>query len=146
MNTIDPQQAGRVWQRVRSGDRLSDRELQTMICEAWTMASTYLKLSRQLSGRAAATLRRLYEQQQANAACLKGIYSLITGTHPAVKALPVQGQEPTAVLRRLYGKSMQALANYEAKAGDGEYGPVFARLADREKDHCRILLELIGNL
>ena len=146
MNRIDPQQAARVWQRVRAGDRLSDRELQAMISQAWTRAATYLKLSRQLQGKDSAALRQLYGEQQAHAACLKGMYTLITGTQPTVKALPETGQDPAAILRRLYGKSMQALADYEAKTADPEYGPVFARLAEREKDHCRAVLELIGNL
>lgn len=146
MNTIDPQKAAQVWQRVRGVDRLTDRQLQAMISQAWTRAATYLTLSRQLQGEESAILRRLYTQQQAHTACLKGIYTLITGTHPTVKALPETGQQPEAVLRRLYGKSMQALAEYESRTSDPEYGPVFARLAEREKDHCRTVLELIGNL
>ena len=145
MNTIDPQKAAQVWQRVR-GNQLSDRELTAMISNAWTTAATYLKLSRQLQGNQSAVLRRLYDGQQAHVACLKGIYTLITGTRPAVKALPLSGQDPEAILRRCYGRQMQALADYEAKSEDTEYGPVFARLADREKDNCRTLLELIGNL
>ena len=146
MNTIDPQKAAQIWQRVRGSARLSDRELVTMISNAWTIGATYLKLSRQFQGKDSTALRRLYEQQQAHVACLRGIYTLITGTRPSVKALPLSYQDPEAVLRRCYGKQMQALADYESKSEDPEYGPVFARLAQREQDHCRTLLELIGNL
>lgn len=146
MNTIDPQKAARVWQRVQGTAQPSDRELLTMISEEWTNAATFLQLSRQFQGRDSAALRKLYEQEQAHTACLKGIYTLITGTRPTVKATPLTGSDPEAVLRRCYGRAMQALAQYEAKTEDKEYGPVFARLADQEKDHCRTILELIGNL
>ena len=146
MNTIDPQKAARVWQRVQGNVQLSDRALTAMISAAWTTASTYLKLSRQFQGKESAMLRQLSEGEQAHIACLKGIYTLITGAHPAVRALPLTGQDPEAILRQCYGKTMQILADYENRAADPEYGPVFARLADREKDHCRALLEIIGNL
>jgi len=146
MNTIDPQKAARVWQRVQGNAQLSDRELLTMITREWTDSATFLQLSRKFSGQESAALRQLYEQTQAHVACLKGMYTLITGTRPAVKATPLTGQHPQNILRRCYGRQMQALADYEAKAADKEYGPVFARLAEREKDHCRTLLELLGNL
>ena len=146
MNTIDPQKAARVWQRVQGAAQPSDRELLTMISTEWTNATTYLQLSRQLSGKDSAALRRLYEAEQAHTACLKGIYTLITGTRPAVKATPLTGADPEALLRRCYGRQMQSLADYEARIEDKEYGPVFARLAEQEKDHCRTILEIIGNL
>ena len=146
MNTIDPQKAARVWQRVQGATRPSDRELLTMIAREWTDAATYLQLSRQFQGKDSANLRRLYDEEQAHTACLKGIYTLITGTRPNVKALALTGQDPEALLRRLYGRQMQGLADYEAKSQDPEYGPVFARLADQERDHCRTILEVIGNL
>ena len=146
MNTIDPQKAARVWQRVQGTTQPSDRELLAMLAREWTKATTYLQLSRQFSGKESAALRRLYDQAQAHTACLKGIYTLITGVRPTVKALPLTGQEPEAVLRRLYGLLMQSLADYEALSPTAEYGPVFARLADREKDSCRAVLEVIGNL
>ena len=146
MNTIDPQKAARVWQRVQGAAQPSDRELLTMISAEWTNAATYLQLSRQFQGRDSASLRKLYEQEQAHTACLKGIYTLITGTRPAVKATPLTGVDPEALLRRCYGRQMQALADYEARIDDKEYGPVFARLADQEKAHCHTILELLGSL
>jgi len=41
---------------------------------------------------------------------------------------------------------MHTLAAYEQRSADREYGPVFARLAQQEREHCRMVLELIGNL
>lgn len=146
MNSVNPQLAARVWQRVRGEDRLSDRELLAMIAREQSCAETYLQLSRKLQGKAAAALRRLQEREQAHCACLRGIYTLITSIQPSAKGTPLTGLTTESVLRRCYGRQMQALADYEARISDPEYGPVFARLADQERDHCRMLLELIGSL
>ena len=91
-------------------------------------------------------LRRLSEQEQAHTACLKGIYTLITGSHPTVRTIAPSQDPPEMILRRCYGQEMHSLAQYEARSGDPEYGQVFARLAEQEREHCRIILELIGNL
>jgi len=146
MNAIDPQKAARVWQRVQETGQPREQGLLAMIAREWTAAATYLRLSRRFQGKESAALRKMYEEEQAHTACLKGIYTLITGTHPTVTAPPPPDQEPETVLRRCYGQKMQCLADYEARVEDKEYGPVFARLASQEKEHCRILLELLGNL
>ena len=41
---------------------------------------------------------------------------------------------------------MRSLKEYEALMDDPEYGHVFARLAEQEREHCRTLLEMIGGL
>lgn len=149
METIDRQKAARVWERVTAGTRApqwSMEELHDLIAQEWANAATYLQLSRRVQGNHSATLRRLFQQEQAHAACLKGICNLITGTIPTVHA-PKLSQEPVdTVLRRCYGQQMRCLARYEARSADPEYGQVFARLAEQERQHCHLLLELLGSL
>ena len=41
---------------------------------------------------------------------------------------------------------MRSLKEYEARADDPEYGHVFARIAQQEREHCMALLGLIGSL
>lgn len=147
MEKIDPAKAARVWQRVQENPAAQrEQGLQEMIFEEWTDAATYLLLSRQFQGKKAATLRKLYQDEQAHTACLKGIYTLLTGSHPVVKALPPQQGAPEQILRRCYGREMRCLARYENRSSDPEYGPVFARLAQQEREHCHLILELLGNL
>lgn len=148
METIDPAKAARVWQRVQGETPAHSREqgLLALIAQEWTDAATYLQLSRRLTGKDSAILRKMYEQEQAHTACLKGIYTLITGTHPTVRAVPVPQEELISILRRCYGREMQCLAQYEGRSNDPEYGQVFARLADQEREHCHLLLEIIGRL
>jgi rubrerythrin len=148
MDTIDPATAARVWQRVRAEEPEAPREeeLKELIAREWEAAATYLQLSRHFQGRQNALLRKLFTQEQAHAACLKGLYSLLTGKRPAVAGVKPVEDDPMKALRRCYGRQMQCLARYEQRTNDPEYGHVFARLAQQEKEHCHILLEIIGNL
>lgn len=148
MDTIDRNKAAQVWQRVTAGNQVSRNleELLEMIAQEWADAATYLHLSRRLQGKESGILRRLSEQEQAHTACLKGIYTLITGSHPTVRTAPPNQDPPETILRQAYGREMHALALYEARSSDPEYGQVFARLAQQEQEHCRTILELIGNL
>lgn len=148
METVDPAKAARVWQRVKAENPTvrPEQGLLELIAQEWTDAATYLQLSRRFQGKESAMLRRMFEEEQAHTACLKGIYTLITGKRPTVPATsPTQG-DPEQILRRCYGREMQCLARYEQRSGDPEYGQVFARLADQEREHCRLVLELLGNL
>ena len=117
-----------------------------LIAAEWTDAAVYLQLSRRFQGKDSALLRRMYEEEQAHTACLKGIYTLITGRRPAVKAVPPPQGDTEQILRRCYGREMQCLARYEAKASDPEYGQVFFRMAQQERAHCHSVLELLGRL
>ena len=148
METIDPKKAARVWQRVQAESPAPHPEqgLLELIAQEWTDATTYLQLSRRFQGKDSATLRKMFEEEQSHSACLKGIYTLITGRRPAVQVPPVTINDVENILRRCYGREMQCLARYEQKATDPEYGQVYARLADQEREHCRLVLELLGNL
>jgi len=74
------------------------------------------------------------------------MYALVTGEKCEVHS-PSAPKEPVdRVLRRCYGLEMRSLKEYEARAGDPEYGHVFARIAQQEQEHCMALLSLIGSL
>lgn len=148
METIDPAKAARVWQRVQGESLPVNREqgLLEMIAQEWADAATYMQLSRRFQGKESALLRRMFEEEQAHAACLKGIYTLITGKRPTVQTAPPVQEDTERLLRRCYGREMRCLAQYEARSSDPEYGQVFARLCAQERDHCRMVLELLGNL
>lgn len=148
MEHIDPVTAARVWQRVQGPTQPGDpaQGLAELIAQEWTDAANYLHLSRRLNGRDSAIARRIFEEEQSHTACLKGIYTLITGQRPSVKAVAPEQDDPEALLRRCYGREMRCLAQYEARSGHPEYGPVFARLADQEREHCRLVLQLLGSL
>lgn len=126
-------------------DTLPKEELLRLIAEELTGAMVYLELSRQYTGREAAMLRRLYEEKHAHFTCLKGVYTLITGEHPVVRAAPKETGNLNNTLRWCYGQEMRCLVSYETHRENREYGPVFEKLAAQEQEHCKMLLEIIGS-
>ena len=148
MEKYDPQKAARVWQRVQSAQPqlIDGASLLTLIKEEWQDASTYLQLSRRVQGTSKTLLFSLYQEEQTHVACLKGIYTLLTGSHASVQPKPMGKETVTNVLRRCYGREMRALAWYESRSGDPEYGQVFSRLAVQEREHCKKILELLGSV
>lgn len=150
MNTFDQQKAARVWQRVQE-NRPTPKparvdNLQELIMNEWTAAATYQQLARQMQPKEAAVLQRLSREEHSHGACLRGMYSLMTGEKCEVHMPQLQKEPPERTLRRCYGLEMRSLKEYEARCDDPEYGHVFARIAEQEREHCMALLGLIGNL
>jgi hypothetical protein len=149
MTNFDSDRTTQVWQRVRGEappETLSQELLQSLILEELSGAAAYLVLSRQISGRDGMLLRRLFEESHAHAVCLKGICTLIAGKRPLIRGAVPEKTNPEIILRSCYGREMRCLATYEKYTMDREYGPVFTRLAEQKKEHCRLVLELIGRM
>lgn len=148
METLDQQKEARVWRAVRGAEESPRPEqgLLAMIAHEWADAATYLWLSRRISGPDSQLLREMAQQEQSHGACLKGLYTMLTGARPTVRSVPVKQETVEASLRRCYGREMQCLALYEARCSDAQYGAVFQRLAQQEREHCHKLLEILGRL
>jgi len=145
----DTQKAARVWQRVQHDKQepVTQRDpLPALIMEQLQLSAAYLQLARQLSGQDGAVFVRLAREAKTQAVCLKGILTLMTGQPPECGSAPPQLSTIDAMLRRCYGKELRLLKEYENRCSDAEYGPVFDRLAQRGRDHCCTVLELIGKL
>lgn len=120
------------------------QSLPELIAQELSDANRYLQLSRRFQGRDSILLRQMAQQEQDHAACLKGLYTLITGQQPKIPATQNDQQEVSQLLRFCYGNQMHRLARYEARAGDSQYGHIFARLANQEQEQCHKLLALLG--
>ncbi len=149
MEKYDAEMAKRVWQRVQ-GEAEPASPLpptaQALAAAEMEQAMAFLQLSRQLQGREKALVRRLYEEEKAHADTLRGIHFLMTGKRPVLRTAPAEQHTPEIALRKCCGASLRAMKAYEGRSADPEYGPVFASLARQEKDHCALLLELLGGL
>ena len=89
MENFDSQKAARVWSRVQGHSAgLDAQQLPELIAREQNDANTYFMLSRRMQGRDSVLLRQMAQQEQDHAACLKGLYVLITGTQPVVPVLP----------------------------------------------------------
>ena len=139
----------RVWQRVHQEKKEADparrgEQLPGLIMEQLQLSAAYLHISRLLQGKDGAEFVRLAREARAQAVCLKGILSLLTGGAPQISGGPLQPSSMDAMLRSCYGKELRLLKEYENRRKEPEYGPVFERLAQRGREHCYTLLELIG--
>ena len=148
MDQYDAQKAARVWQRVQAEQPqvATATELQEMLEEEWLDGAVYLQLARQFQGAIREKLLKMGKDEQTHAACLKGIYTLTTGGHPAMRTKHMPPESPQVILRRCYGREMRSLARYEGKSKDPQYGQVFQRIAEQEREHCKMILELLGSM
>ncbi len=102
MNTYDPKKAARVWQRVQAAQEAPKQsgDMQELIMNEWMAAATYLRLARQMGPREAAVLQRLGREEQTHGACLRGIYTLLTGPQALTPSPHPQHGNPDATQRR----------------------------------------------
>lgn len=148
MENYDKAKAARVWQRVQGAAVANPTQgLPGMIAEEWADAALYMALSKRVQGSASAILKKMSQEEQTHMACLKGMYTLQGSGRPDIPAPPPADKAPIGLLlRRCYGREMRCMTQYEARASDPEYGQVFARMAQQEREHCRQILELLGSL
>ncbi len=144
MENLDREAQRRVWQRVRgeapSQGQETPREqgLMGLIAREREDGAMLTQLSRQMG-----MLRAVAAQCSANAACLTGIYTMITGKRPPLPPLP-RRELPRDGLRQCYARRLQAMDACRQRAEDREYGAVFGQLAARCAQQCQQLLEALG--
>ena len=151
MKEMDTQKEIRVWQRVKNEARTVSSpqvcdNLQTLIMEQMQVAAAYLQLSHRTVSVEATALMRLARQSRAQTACLKGLNILITEKGSEAQIIPAQKGTVEALLRWCYGQELRLIKSYENHRMDPEYGPVFERMAQRSREHCCLVLELMGGL
>ncbi len=149
MAHYDPEMAKRVWSRVQSStptEGEGSAPLAELMEGAGTCAAAYRQLSLRMQGDAVQALRRMSGEERRFAACLRGICILQNGACPGAQPpTPPQGS-PQALLRQCYSRERAALDACKKLSTGGEFGPVFAALAERKLAHCVTLLELLGNM
>lgn len=146
MENIDRGLEQRVWQRVHGGQEAQEPSLQALAAAERSAAAVYLMLSRSAQGSRKEKLRKLYQRDKAHGECLKGMQLCAAGTPLSARPAPPVPERPEIALRKCYAGCLRAAAQYESRAADPEYGPVFAHLARQEQENCAMILELLGEL
>lgn len=161
-NSIDPQQAQRVWSRVMAAGTAQpataaaaaqeaaaeeptvsfEAQLQELLRRARADAALSLCLARRLRGCARQTLLHLAEQSRQEARTLAALYYLTTGQRAACdRVSPDAGACITASLRRQYERQLANAGTYRALA---EQVPAHAQtltcLAETAQRHARALV------
>ena len=141
MERYDSDKAARVWQRVR-GEASAPAEipgLPALIAGEAELQALYRSMARQFP--AAAELARDCGR---HAAMLRGICDCVG--LPRIDGGPgqIDGGPHRNTLRLCYGKTLQAMVNYEKLADHPEYGCAMAAMAQKKREHACKLLERMG--
>lgn len=157
MERFHSDQVRKIWQRVQSGmaytpepappaEMYTGTGIPELIARGQAEQVMLLQLSGQFSGKNREILRQMAKKAQSHTAILRGICAITEGALPKLQS-PKPKNAPTAVLlRRCYGHCLQSLSEYTQRENDPQYGSTFQHMAEQEKNHCRILLALLGSL
>ena len=161
-NSIDPQQAQRVWSRVMAAGAVPntnaapaaqetaaeaptvsfEAQLQELLRRARADAALDMCLARRLRGCARQTLLRLAEASRQEARTLAALYYLTTGQRAACERVsPDAGAGTAAALRRQYERQLANAATYRALAEQNcAHAETLTCLADGAQRHARALV------
>ena len=135
MKPTDPN-PDRVWQRVLSPEPKEQQTLQLLLRQL-SLDIVYLSQRNKLpEDPVAALLIREYTGQLHS---LKGIL-LLSGSSIPREATEAAGHS----LRRCFDHALHRLSQYQLRASDPVYGPVFRELAAQTGQHCFRLTQLLG--
>lgn len=147
MENNDHRTEQQVWQRVRaSREEAPPNDLRQLQREALELAAVYWNLASQLTGKPQSLLKRLHAGEKANAAALAGIAKLSRMGGESLKLWQPGKEDPSRLLQRCYHRTRRCMTECLARSVEGEFGVVFEKLANREKEHCCLLAEALGGI
>ena len=126
----------RVWQRVR-GEPDRVQALRESLARQGKLRSAYRSLSRR-----GGKCRLLLEQKENQIACLRGLLRVLTGQSAAAPRC----SEGKVDLLEAFAGERQLLEELTGLAREPELGPVLSALAEGQKKHLRLLLEILGTM
>ncbi len=142
MQSIDPAQAQRVWQRVQGSAAPADAIPQLLTLEAQARA-VYASLAPQLPGQAKCPLARLREESQQFFCIFSGMARLCESAVAPAPAPSIRGN-PGGLLRLAWDGRMQSLALLTPETFPPAVHAVLPGLRSRMERHCLGLLALMG--
>lgn len=147
MENKDHRTEQQVWQRVRASREEPPKEdLRQLQREAMELAAVYRSLTSQMTGKQQALLKRLYAGEKANGEALAGIARLSRLGGESLKFWQPGKEDSRRLLERCYHRTRRCTIEYLARSAEGEFGVVFEKLANREKEHCCLIAEVLGGM
>ena len=126
--------------------QVDSRFLLGVLLETAAAAESFTYLARCFHGRQTEELCRMARESRAQRACLAGIFTIVTGEPPRHQTTTPDSGTMQTRLKKSYTRALRLLSALDGKRTDPEYGPVFQRLAARQQEHCRKILEILGSL
>ena len=122
----------RIWQRVR-GEGVTER-VRTNLAEQGPLLGTY-----RIQSRRGGKWRRIWELKEEQTAALRGLLRLLTGQTTAKPRPGTAGDLLTCL-----GLERRLLAELTDLSREGEIADLADLLLERQRDVCRLELELLG--
>lgn len=143
METVNPQQVQRVWQRLQGAAPEPSAALDRLIREEWETSAACLALARRSGGRFGPILRQLAQHSRSRWACLQGCVLQQTGKHPRhAHPQPLSGSS-REILQRCLDQSLERIRIYRQLPEPlTDIGQLLAR---EQAQDCRQMMELLGN-
>ncbi len=144
MREADQAMEQRVWQRVAERPVVV-QDTKPLLLAAREQAAVYDRLAKQMTGKNREIVGKLWKKEAENVACLKGICAL-QGIPVKRTVFTAPKEPPRQALERSYHKTRRAQTEYLARSVGGEFGEVYRTLADRSREQCVLLAEILGRL
>ena len=139
-------QEQQIWQRVFAQPRAAGQEdLRGLQLSVMELMAIYRHLYGEALAKSRDRIRSLFRGERENLACLRGMCRLSGGAEGKEKTMTVPKLAAEKLLQLCYHKTRQAMAEYTARSVDPEFGEVFRQMAQREGEHCAILVQLLGD-
>ena len=122
----------RIWQRVR-GEGVTER-VRTILADQGPLLGTY-----RIQSRRGGKWRRIWELKEEQTAALRGLLRLLTGQTTAKPRPGTAGDLLTCL-----GLERRLLAELTDLSREGEIADLADLLLERQRDVCRLELELLG--
>ena len=136
----------RVWQRVLAQpEQVKGEDLYPVILSAREQAGAYRYLMEKVTGGNRELLHKLHANQERTVDCLKGI-RLLQGNPVKEKPMQTMKELTEKMMKKCYYRACRAVEEYTSRSVCSEYGEVFRKLADRERENCVMIAEVMGRL
>ena len=146
MEYYDSGKEQQIWQRVCGNGAVPSESIQGLAAAEINEAAVHWLLSQQLQGKERAALRRIFEEDQAHAACLKGVHYFMEDQPLSIRPVLPGPEALLVALRKSYGRKLKALREYTVRENDPEYGHIFQKIAQEEQQHCKLILQIVGQM
>ena len=148
MQEFNSENVRKIWQRVQQANApvSENPDLCGCVSRALDTAEIYARLSRRIPGRNGQILAQFARREQSHAASIKGICAVTYGKCPPIRSKPPENMPVQVLLRRCYGQTLQAIADYEKLSAQESYGNIFKKIINEEQSQLLFLLQLLGTL
>lgn len=148
MQQFNSENVRKIWQRVQQANTpvSTSPDLCGCVARELDTAAIYARLSRRIPGKNGKMLAQFARREQSHAASIKGICAITYGKCPPIHTTPPEKAPVQILLRRCYGQTLQAIAEYEKLSAQGEYGNIFQKIINEEQAQLLFLLQLLGSV